>query len=420
MTATDPAVRAPQGRPPVAPRAASARRLRMMLGYHWRNSGSAPLNRLHNWWDGRPGARTPSVVSTAGGLSIAYSGLPAGLAYTLEFTEERRTLATPGQAVRTTVPRSSRLLGGAGAVPPPADIEIVGSTAERARRLPQDAALVIPMRVHFVVDTHRPADEVLRSISRREREQHARCRRERQWTWEQASAPALFDEFYDRMYRPTMFNRHGLRERVESKAAAFECIFRRGFLFILSEGGERIAGAMCHWDPGTKVLTLRLLGVADGAAEHYDSGAFKALYHHLLAWAAGNGVRHVDFQGTEPFLSKGTFQWKRRFGSRVVLPPNHFGGKRLWLKVHRDTPQVRDFLAANPVLAEAADGALHAVYFQDADRPARLDLSGKAPGIRQSRVVAMDDFLARLPRAGGLGAGHDTSGPEPLKGASHD
>ncbi len=369
------------------------RRLQLMLGYHWRNSGSAPLNRLRNWWDSRPGAQSPPVVSTAGRLSIAYSGLPAGLAYTLEFTEAQRTTTDGEEAVRRTAPSRPRVAG-AGAVPPPADIEIVGTTAERARRLQQDAALVIPMRVHFVVDTHRSAEEVRRGISRREREQHTRSQHKRQWSWEQASAPALFHEFYDRMYRPTMFNRHGPRERVEDKAPAFECIFRHGFLFFLREGEKRIAGTMCHWHPGNGVLTLRLLGVADGAREHYASGAFKAIYHHLLAWAAENGVRQVDFQGTEPFLSKGTFQWKRRFGSRVILPPNHFGAKRLWLKVHRDTPQVRDYLVANPVLAETEPGVLDAVYFQDANRPARLDLSGKAPGIRQKRVIDLDEFLA--------------------------
>ncbi|WP_424862853.1 hypothetical protein [Streptomyces sp. MMS24-I29] len=384
---------------------APGKRLRMVLGYHWRNSGSAPLNHLHNWWDARPGAQTPPVLSTAGGLCISYSGMTAGLTYSLEFTEERRLTATTHQAVRSTAPR--RLEGsGPGAVPPAADIEIVGTTTERARRLPADASLVVPMRVHFVVDTRRPAQEIRRCISRREREQHARRQGERQWSWERTTAPALFDEFYDRMYRPTMASRHGARERVEGRASAFECIFRHGFLFFLSERGERVAGAMCHWHPGRGVLTLRLLGVIDGARAHYDSGAFKAIYHHLLTWAADNGIRHVDFQGTEPFLSKGTFQWKRRFGSHVVLPPNHFGAKRLWLKVNHDTPQVRDFLVANPVLAEVEDGVLDAVYFHDAHRPARLDLSGKAPGIRRLRLIDMDDFLAPLLRPGGAALPH--------------
>jgi hypothetical protein len=257
--------------------------------------------------------------------------------------------------------------------------------------------LIVPMRVHFVVDFDGDAEAARRRISKRERWQFGRNLREYDWTWDTLRDPSWFDHFYDRMYRPTMFERHGTRERTETKEVSYECLFRTGRMFVLSQRGQRIGGALCHWDPATRVLTLRLLGVLDGSAEHYDSGAFKAIYHFLIGWSAENGVRRLDFQGTEPFLSKGTYQWKRRFGTRVVLPPNHFGGKRLWLHVRRDTPRVREFLVSNPVLAEAGDGALEAVYFHDAERPTRLDFSAKSPGVARVREVDLDSFLAGVP-----------------------
>ncbi|MGW7519967.1 hypothetical protein ACWGJ2_30755 [Streptomyces sp. NPDC054796] len=397
----DPSSRPPH--PPHPPRSPLGQRLRMQAGYRWRNSDSPLLVRLRTEWDTRDRARFPAIRSELGGLSVAYAGLAEGLAYTLEFTELRRE---GGEGGEERAQRSSELVTGRALTRPEAlpdaDIVIVGTSAARARRLPSTASLIVPMRVHFVVDTDADAETVSRRFSKRERSQHRRSLRERDWSWEVCQDPAWFDAFYDHYYRPTMLHRHGKRERTENKPTSYECLFRGGRLFMLREGGEPVGGALCHWDPRSGTLTLRLLGVRDGAQEHYDSGAFKAIYHFLVGWAADNGVDHLDFQGTEPFLSKGTYQWKRRFGTRVVLPPNHFGGKRLCLRVRHDTPAVRDFLVANPLLAEARGGGgggsggggkLEAVYFHDAERPARLDYSAKSPGVERVRLIDLDTFL---------------------------
>ncbi|MFE7114593.1 hypothetical protein ACFU99_04115 [Streptomyces sp. NPDC057654] len=138
------------------------------------------------------------------------------------------------------------------------------------------------------------------------------------------------------------------------------------------------------------------MGVEDGAERHYVSGAFKSIYHLLIGWAAENGVRRLDLQGTEPFLSKGTFQWKRRLGSRVIVPPNHFGDKRLWLQVCQDIPAVRDFLVVNPTLAKTADGLLEAIYFHDEQRPPQFDFSARTPGVDRARHVDLDEYLVPL------------------------
>ncbi|MFF1697660.1 hypothetical protein ACFVXC_29280 [Streptomyces sp. NPDC058257] len=380
------------------PRASLHRRLRMHTGYRWRNSGHPVLTWLRTAVDTRDGAVFPAVSSSLGGLSVSYSGLAEGLAYTLEFTELRRESRDGNAARRTESEISGKALRDPDRLPD-SDIAIVGTSAAKARRLPTDASLIVPMRVHFVIDTDDgDSDAVRRKISKREREQFRRAMRRHEWTWAVEHDPAWFDVFYKRLYRPTMRERHGARERTETKDVSYECLFREGRMFSLSQNGKRVGGALCHWDRASRTLTLRLLGVVDGAKEHYDSGAFKAIYHFLIGWSADNGVRALDFQGTESFLSKGTYQWKRRFGTRVVLPPNHFGNKRLWFQVRSDTPEVRDFLVANPLLAEGADGALEAVYFHDADRAARIDYSAKSPGVERARHIDLDAFLATVPK----------------------
>jgi hypothetical protein len=275
----------------------------------------------------------------------------------------------------------------------PADIVVAGGDARWVSGLPGRSALVLPYRVHLVVETGSGPEIVRRRISRREREMFARNARVRSWSWEADSSSAAFEQFYERMHVPTMRRRHGERARSERREVADRCILRRGHLFFVVEGGRRVAGALCRWDDRGGTLTVRLLGVLDGADEHYSSGAFKAVYHFLIDWAVRRGVQRVDLSGAEALLSMGIVQWKRRFGAAMVLPPNHFRDKRVWLHVARDSAAVRDFLAANPLVAMTADGALEAVYFSDGDRPARRDILGDFAGVRGSRVVDLDRFL---------------------------
>ncbi|MER5539945.1 GNAT family N-acetyltransferase [Streptomyces mirabilis] len=251
------------------------------------------------------------------------------------------------------------------------------------------------MRVHMVIDFDDALEKVLQRISKSQRRAFRRNSQQFQWSWEIEQDAEWFDFFYDRIYRATMRRRHGFRQRTETRESAYECLFRTGRLFVLSRDGERVAARLCHWDPRSRILTPRLVGVVDGSDEHYKTGAITAMHFFLIDWAANNGVRRIDLQGTEPFLSKGTYQSKRLFGTRVILPPNHFGRKRLWLQVRRDTPGVREFLVANPVIAESSDGCLEGVYFYDAERPARVEAyPARSPGVERIRHVNLDEFLA--------------------------
>lgn len=361
---------------------------RARIAYGWNNSP----NRLACWargrWDGRT-ATTSTVVSTSdGGASIAYAGLPVGRVNLLQLLERQRE-AIAGPALDHRFGRATWRQLRAGQWPD-ADLVVIGADQRRVDRLPKHRSLVAPFRVHLVVPLDDGVDAVRRRISKRERWEFRRNRREHGWELEEDSSDAALWDFYHHMHVPTMRARHRERGRTESLGIARDAILRRGCLLFVRAQGRRVCGVLCQVRGGT--LTTRLLGVRDGADEHYENGAFKAIYHLLLEWSVARGLSHVDFFGTEAFVSKGIFQWKRKFAPHVVLPPNHFSGKRMYLHVRRDTPAVRDLLVANPLLVTTAAG-LSPVYFADAERAPRFDISCRCPGLPEPTVLDLDEFL---------------------------
>jgi hypothetical protein len=363
--------------------------------FAWRTSTRPALVRTRLAWDDAHLRRATSIRSTvSGSITLGYAGLPEGASHVVPFMEEQ---AARGGAVH----RHTRTVPWADVMAPSGvDLLAIGAPAARIRPLMSAHDLLLPFRIELVVTVVPDAAAMRAQVSRKERQRVARQRRDLGWTLEHATATEDFEWFYEHVHLPTMRRRHGVATRSLEREIAFQCVFRRGFLFFLTEGRERIAGMLCLFNRRTRTLTLRLTGVTHGAQAHYGTGAFAALYVLILEWAATHGVRAVNLSGCEPFLSKGIFQFKRKLHPRVVRPADHFGAKRLLLRVVRDTPVVRDFLVANPVIAETPGGGMEAVYFHDDQRQARLDLRWEGTGLSAARLTHLDSFLRATPDGG--------------------
>lgn len=367
-------------------------RWRRGLRFAWDTSDSPALAMTRRWFDGelpRP-IRYVESRPAGGGLTIAYGGMPDGLRHVLPFMERQRDptgpppVHTPHRVPRRAVADLRTL--------PDTDLVALGVTQRTAHRLPGASSVLAPFRVQMVVPVVPDPEAMRRRVSRKDRQHFARQQRALDWRLEEATGPADFAYFYDRFHQPTMRHRHGPATRSVDRQTAYEQLFRRGVLFFVTQGGRPVSGLLCRWGPTRADLTLRLAGVLDADEEHYRSGVYMASYILLQEWAARHGVRRLDLSGCEPFLSKGIFQFKRKLHPAVIRPDNHFGGKRLWLHVRRDRPEVRDFLVANPLIGEGGDGRLEAVYFHDDHRPPRLDLRWQGTTITRQRLIDLDRF----------------------------
>lgn len=344
---------------------------------------------------------TGRVAGDGGGFSLACVAREAHLTYIEPFL--RGAVFGPGASVRCTEraypadadpagppdPDSASAADLAGPADLTAWVQAGDDDGTAGGGWPADGSgLVLPLRVHMVADLG-PAGP---GISPRERKRQRRRVRDYRYDFAVTGRDADFEFFYDRMHVPTMRARHGEHARTLGRAQAFREVFRAGFLLLVRSGGQPVAGVLCRADGRT--CHARLVGWLDGDPAHLRREAIKTGNHFLLAWAGRAGFTAVDFQGGEPFLTKGTFQSKRHLGARAVVPGTGLGLARVRLTAGRDTPALRDMLARNPALALADDGGLTAVYFADAARPPRLDIGYACPGIADHRVLRLDEFTA--------------------------
>jgi hypothetical protein len=372
--------------------------LRQRLRYRWDNSGSRAVDLAQR--ASAPAqtrlafAQTVTMASGGSTLTLGYVGIATGLRTILPLAEQ----LTPG-ALRT-----SRSEVGRGSVRAlcaeaarAADLVIVGGPQQSldAAGLP-GPYVDAPFRVHLVREIPADAAELMAQVSKRDRYGFRRDQRTHGFESEVVRSSADLADFYTGMHLPTMRRRHGAQLLTEPLAVAQRELLAHGFLFFVRSGGTRVAGALCTYDRGSSTVTTRLLGVDGGDERHYETGAFKGLYHLLAEWCRQHGVRRLDLFATQAWTAKGIFQWKRRLHPRVVLPPNRYRSQRIRLHVVRDNDAVRDFLVANPLLTVDRTGSgLVATWFHDGVRPRREEIRVGLPGVEAECSVDLDDFLGR-------------------------
>ncbi|MFC9256466.1 GNAT family N-acetyltransferase [Amycolatopsis thailandensis] len=365
------------------------------LRYQW-TAGTGAWARGHRLWAGLPGRRFASALSTVPdrSLSLAYQGLPAGLTYILPYlTEQQSALAGRVSTVAGPAVTWRQLRHGS----PDADLVALGCSRRRALALPSAHSVLLPFRVHQLLDIVGDAEAMHKTVSANERRQFAKLRRKYEWTAELGTGEEDLRFFYERMHLPTMASRHGGSARSVDLDVATHELFHKGRLLFVTEGEKRVAGVLARLEDGGKVMRMRLLGVLDGDETHYRSGAVKAVYYLAMEWAAGNGVSRIDFSSADPYPGKGVFQFKRRFHPTLVHAENHYRDYRVHLRAKRDTPLVRDLLVATPMLTVDSADRLVAVHFFDGTRPAKENIRGDGPGVHATRLVDLDEFLAGLP-----------------------
>ena len=239
------------------------------------------------------------------------------------------------------------------------DLVIVGAARHLVRSLPGRHSIVLPEFIHHIVDVRGDWQDVCNRFHKTIRKNELRLIHKYGYEYELSHDHQDFGEFYDQMYLPSMYTRHGELASPMSIGAAFQ-YFRHGWLFKVKREGIWVSGVVC--DPQLHTLNYRIVGTRNADLELMRQGALSATLYAASHWANQHGYETVNLLGTDPYLRLGLFQYKRKWGARVSIPATLH--RQIWIGVQRITPAVSQFLKENPFVIEE-NGKLQGLVIVD-------------------------------------------------------
>lgn len=164
---------------------------------------------------------------------------------------------------------------------------------------------------------------------------------------EVSSDPILFDEFFYKLHRPYVSNRHGKSNIDEGYGRLKARFLNNSEILFVTKGSQRVAGLIiCYQKDGA--LAYRL-GVRDGDFQWVKKGAISALYFHTINHCRSKGIKRLRLGGSRPFLSDGVLAYKQRnWNMKIDDYSKHFYFLFKPLEANSFT---KDFLCRNPFIS---------------------------------------------------------------------
>lgn len=158
-----------------------------------------------------------------------------------------------------------------------------------------------------------------------------------------SSDPALFDEFYYKMFQPYIYERYGESSLdISYDRLKSQFLDNCEILFVVKES-LRIAGTMICYNNSKTVLYE--LGVRNGDFRWVKQGAISALYFHAINYCRSKGIKKISLGGSRPFFSDGVLTYKMRNWNMKI---DDYSRKFYFLfRKHKSSTFAQDFLCKN-------------------------------------------------------------------------
>jgi hypothetical protein len=272
-------------------------------------------------------------------LTVSY----AGLGYAKPFLKDIFFVEEPEEAIIGKAPiwHPSKLT-----IPSTADITIIEADKHLVHRLPDRNRMLLPFYVYLILeDTEENWDELKSRFHKSIRDDDIRKVRKYGYEYELSRENRYLEMYYYDMYLPTLKAKHGRLASPISLQRSYQH-FRYGHLFLVKRDGQYVSGSLSNTRGDS--MDWISVGVINADSQLMREGAQGAAVYAMIHWANQNGYKRINFGGCWPYVNEGVFRYKRKWGSAVRLLSHQ--SKRIWIKVHRNTPAVIEFLRNNPCL----------------------------------------------------------------------
>jgi hypothetical protein len=279
---------------------------------------------------------------------------------------------------RTWIPS---LRGWAGTLPPTVDFGIAALPARWEAAFSRCCSLKSPAIVHQAIDLAGDWSDFRRRLHRKKREMLNRFMKGSPYVCRISSKPEDFDHFYHRMYVAHSEKQFQSAARVDPYASV-KRYFQKGFLLILKEGDEDVAGSVCYVRDDE--LVFHRGGVLDGNEVHVRNGAQTASYVSMICQAKSMNLARLDLGHSRAFFDDGVYRHKREWGASVSVDPD----LESWMYVFDPgaSKACAAFLRQNPLIVQTSEGLMgYAVAEARIESPeldeVDLDRRFRAPGL---------------------------------------
>ena len=252
-------------------------------------------------------------------------------------------------------------------------------------------SLIVPSFVMQSLDLRGGWERVEGRFRREARKNDLRMVRVHDYRYEMTRDIARLELYYQQIYSPSVVKRYGERTSVMTRRNAKQYL-RHGFLFLVRKGSEVVSGSLCH--RVGDVLHYDSAGVWEGSEELMRAGAQGAAIHAMIHWGSTHGFRELNFGGSEPLLSSGLFQYKRKWGAVAEIPG--WLRRRVWVRVSRLNEAVTNVLERNIFIVEGARGRLYGLLF-DGDGATAPAASERKQLLRRFQTPGISGLLLRRP-----------------------
>jgi hypothetical protein len=267
------------------------------------------------------------------------------------------------------------------------DLLIVEAPTFLSRNWSRRRSLILPSFVMQALDLRGGWERVQDRFRREARKNDLRMVRIHDYQYEMTRDVARLDLYYERIYQPSVVKRYGERTSMMTRRNAMQYL-RHGFLFLVRKGSTVVSGSLCH--RVGKVLHYDSAGVWEADEQLFRDGAQGAAIHAMIHWGSTHGFRELNFGGTEPLLSSGLFQYKRKWGSVVEVPK--WLKRRVWVRFIRVNEVLVKMLERNIFIVEGSGSRLFGLLF-DGELPA----SDRKQLVRRFQTPGISGLLLRVP-----------------------
>jgi len=226
----------------------------------------------------------------------------------------------------------------------PYNIDMIFIKCDRfySNYLQKKGLTTIPELISMTLDITEPFEKLYNKFNKSAKEDIRKVKRYN-YTYEIAQDLDKLKLFYDHMYVPYTYSRHGKLAVCANFYTIWHLFERGGKLMLIKLGSEYVFGSLLFTKKDTIIGTYA--GIIAGQIDCLKKSISAASYYFSIIWGKENGAKFLNFGTCIPFPNNGLFKYKKKWGATIEKAKGNF--EIFAFKTYNDGRGMQSFLENN-------------------------------------------------------------------------